>query len=65
MEPTPVTKQTPDPETAPAPAPARRALDPYFETDEQRDHANQWDVTTVWPEPAAEPKKTKPAVNKQ
>ena len=63
MEPTPVTKQTPKSETAPAPA--RRALDPFFETDERRDHANQWDVTAVWPEAPAQPKKTKPAVDKQ
>ena len=60
MEPTPVKNQPPNPETAPV----RRALDPFFETGEQRDHANQWDVTEVWPEPTVEPKKTKPAVDK-
>ena len=62
MKPKTTTKQTPNSETQLAPA--RRALDPFFETDEQRDHANQWDVTSVWPAPPDEPKKTKPAVDK-
>ena len=61
MDPTPVANQTPNPETALT----RRALDPFFETGEQRDHANQWDVTTVWPEPAVAPKKVKPVVDKE
>ena len=61
MEPTPVKNQPSNPETAPA----RRALDPFFETGEQRDHANQWDVTEVWPAPADEKKKSKPAVDKE
>ena len=61
MKPTPVKNQTPNSETAAT----RRALDPFFETGEQRDHANQWDVTAVWPEAPAQPKKTKPAVDKQ
>ena len=63
MKPTPVTKQTPNSE--PALPPAKRALDPFFETDEQRDHANQWDVTAVWSTPVAEPKKAKPAVDQR
>ena len=61
MKPTPATNQTPNSETVPT----RRALDPFFETGEHRDHANQWDVTVVWPEPPADPKKAKPAVDPQ
>ena len=57
MEPKPVTQQNPDSEAALT----RRALDPFFETDEQRDHANKWDVTALLTEPAVEAKKTKPA----
>ena len=60
MDPTPAKKQTPKSE----PAPTQRALDPFFETGDQRDHANQWDVTALLTAPAAEPKK-KPAVDKQ
>jgi hypothetical protein len=61
MEPTPVTKPTSDSETELT----RRALDPFFETEEQRDHANQWDVTALLTKLAAEPKKIKPAVDPQ
>ena len=60
MKPTPAANQTPNPETGPT----RRALDPFFETGEHSDHANQWDVTTVWAEPADKPKK-KPVVEKK
>jgi hypothetical protein len=61
MEPKPETKQSPNPETAPT----KRALDPFFETGPQRDHANQWDVTALMPEPEVTPKKTKPAVESE
>ena len=61
MEPTQTTNQSVEPEAEPT----MRALDPFFETDTPRDHANQWDVSALWPERAAEAKKSKPDANPQ
>lgn len=40
--------QTTNPPAEPEAEPTMRALDPFFETDEMRDHANQWDVSALW-----------------
>ncbi len=61
MKTTQVPNQPEDPEAEPT----MRALDPFFETGDLRDHANQWDVSALWPERAAEAKKSKPDADLQ
>lgn len=42
------TSQDTNPPTDSEAEPTMRALDPFFETGEMRDHANQWDVSALW-----------------
>ena len=42
------TPQTPDQPTDPEAEPTMRALDPFFETRDMRDHANQWHIAAIW-----------------
>ena len=47
---------TTNPPTDPEAEPTMRALDPFFETGEMRDHANQWQIAAIWPEEPEAPK---------
>jgi hypothetical protein len=42
------TTQTTNQPAEPEAEPTMRALDPFFETRDMRDHANQWDVSAMW-----------------
>ena len=52
METNPNTNSSTDPETELT----MRALDPFFETDEMRDHANQWHISEIWSDEPETPK---------
>ncbi len=52
MKTTQNTNQPTDPEAEPT----MRALDPFFETRDMRDHANLWHVATIWSDEKAPPK---------
>jgi hypothetical protein len=52
MESNPTTNPPTDPEAEPT----MRALDPFFETDEMRDHANQWQLAAIWKDKPETPK---------
>ena len=52
MDPTLATNSPAEPEAEPT----MRALDPFFETDDLRDHANQWHVAAIWSDEKANPK---------
>ncbi len=52
------TPQTSNPPAEPEAEPTRRALDPFFEAETPRDHANQWHVAEIWPGDSAAPKPT-------
>ena len=50
------TTQTINQPTEPVAEPTRRALDPFFETGDMRDHANQWHIAAIWTDETATPK---------
>ena len=52
MDSTPTTNQPADPEAEPT----MRALDPFFEANDMRDHANQWHIAAIWTDETATPK---------
>ncbi len=52
MDPTPATNTPTEPEAEPT----MRALDPFFERGDKRDHANQWHIAAIWSDEKAAPK---------
>ncbi len=52
MKTTQTTNQPADSEAEPT----MRALDPFFETYDMRDHANQWHIAAIWSDEKATPK---------
>ena len=50
------TTQTTNPPAEPVSEPTMRALDPFFETADMRDHANQWLIAAIWSDEKATPK---------
>jgi hypothetical protein len=50
------TPQNTNPPAEPEAEPTMRALDPFFETRDMRDHANQWHIDAIWSDEKATPK---------
>jgi hypothetical protein len=50
------TTPTTTPPAEPEAEPTMRALDPFFETGDLRDHANQWHIAAIWSDEKANPK---------
>ena len=50
------TTQTINQPAEPVAEPTRRALDPFFESRDMRDHANQWHIAAIWSDEKANPK---------
>ncbi len=45
-----------NPPAEPEAEPTMRALDPFFETRDKRDHANQWHIAAIWSDVSTTPK---------